>query len=376
MKDFALPFLVTEENHQGRDLLRKIKNSPPGIERDNAIQELITMAKRSNEPTDWNLVGLGMFDCGRTDQAIKLFAELVDIYPGDDIFRFNLATCYSQHEEIEMCRYHLQQIVEKGNNPDNKTYARELLDNDRFLGRSEDDAQLRQLQMKSLRKKIIVPDRRQEDFVALAKLLLLEFRMKNNEELLQEAVTVLEHANSLYPGHTEILGHLVLVYLHNGSQQKLDDAIRQLEQAAPDSPLLAKLSNIDDKTANDFSKKIYEQAGYLFQLVINNEGDIRERALKDLRRLVTVYPQNLHNRLYFAFALAVAGNTNDSLREANNLSVNPIPSHSFHFNLGQVFYICGDKERGRQHLDIALELAETNEEKKDVKERIEDLENY
>jgi len=52
----------------------------------------------------------------------------------------------------------------------------------------------------------------------------------------------------------------------------------------------------------------------------------------------------------------------------------PIASHTFHFNLGQVSWLCGDAERGRHHLNLAMQYPGNDQEREDVRERIADLE--
>ena len=43
-------------------------------------------------------------------------------------------------------------------------------------------------------------------------------------------------------------------------------------------------------------------------------------------------------------------------------------SHRDHFHLGQIFWIWGDPEKGKYHLNLALAYASDDQERQDVKE--------
>jgi hypothetical protein len=62
-----------------------------------------------------------------------------------------------------------------------------------------------------------------------------------------------------------------------------------------------------------------------------------------------------------------------ALDEAQRFARAPIDSHSFHFNLGQIFWICGDPVQGRHHLEQALRDAKDEGERQDVRDRLADL---
>ena len=48
--------------------------------------------------------------------------------------------------------------------------------------------------------------------------------------------------------------------------------------------------------------------------------------------------------------------------------------HDVHFHLGQIFWICGDRARGRHHLELAVQFATTEEERKGAIQVLSDFE--
>jgi hypothetical protein len=69
----------------------------------------------------------------------------------------------------------------------------------------------------------------------------------------------------------------------------------------------------------------------------------------------------------------VCGQHAAALQQAELLERNPADTHSFHFNLGQVYWLCGDASKGRQHLQLAYDYANNDQERQDAKDRISDL---
>ena len=70
----------------------------------------------------------------------------------------------------------------------------------------------------------------------------------------------------------------------------------------------------------------------------------------------------------------VMGHCEEAAQQAKILDSVDEPSHSFHFNLGQIFYYCGDRVKGRTHLELAAKYASDEQERRDAWERISDLE--
>jgi len=115
------------------------------------------------------------------------------------------------------------------------------------------------------------------------------------------------------------------------------------------------------------------RAAELMKAVCQGDASAREAAVEEFSSIVARYPDNTDFRLQYAFALMAASRKEEALKQARLLAHAPSTSHSFYFNLGQVFWLCGDSEQGRHHLDLALRFARNEEEKQDVRDRLADL---
>jgi hypothetical protein len=376
MSEFVLTFMQSKVDSEASELLDRIHRGS-GADVNQALSELVSRAERSSDPDDWNAVGIGFHYAGLSDQSTRVFGAIVQHHPERDVYRLNLAISYAQTVQIELCRYHLRQLAEHGSTEEWRRIGREQLDGyERFLGLTEADQKLRELQIRSLRMAIDSPERTSGDFVMLAKLLLSRSKLEPGGDWLSQSASVLEQGREIFPRQSEILELLITTYLREDPEDRLPETVTQLEKLDPNSDALKLLATLGDEEAATFSQNIYQRADELMRLTIDNRdnNDIREAALHDLERIVTMYPQNSDYRLIYAFTLMGLKRCEAALEEARKLAVVPNNSHSFHFNLGQIFWICGAPTQGRHHLDIALRHAKDEQERQDVRNRIAELE--
>jgi len=373
MNAFALIVAQSRKDPDADLLLRRIQYGSDE-ERDQALLDLVERARRSSDPDDWNAAGIGFHHAGQHDQAARIFEALVQRYPQTDVYRLNLATSYSQTEQIELCQNHLRQLAEHGSTEQFRQLGREQLEGyERFVGFTEEDRKLRELQIRALRQAIQGPERSSEDFIALAKLLILRSKFEPEGDSLAEATLVVEQAQEAFPQEASVLEMLVACYLRRDVHNRLPGVLAQLEKISPDSAALELLATQDDEKARAFSQNIHNRSTELMRAASSGDTSVREAALQDLSKIVAMYPDNSDYRLQYAFALMGTGRTEAALHEAQRLAREPIDSHGFHFNLGQIFWICGDPVQGRHHLDLALHYAQDEQERQDVRDRLTDL---
>jgi tetratricopeptide (TPR) repeat protein len=374
MSEFVLMLLQSKVDSESDGLLHRVRHGS-GVDVSQGLSELVGRAQHSNDPDAWNAAGLGFHYAGQHDQATRIFDALVQNYPDHDVYRLNLATSYAQTEQFELCRYHLRRLAEYGTTEEFRRLGKEQLDGyERFLGLTEADQKLRDLQIKSLRRAISSPERTPENFIALAKLLLLRGKLESGGDWLSQATAVLEQGLEFFPGEKEILQLLVAAYLRDDPHERLPELLSQLEKSDPNSAVLESLV-VRDEEAAAFTEKMFQRANELMRRAIESkdDNDVREAALQDLGRIVANYPQNSDYRLIYAFTLMGVGRREAALQEAQKLTDMPDGSHNFHFNLGQIFWICGDPVQGRRHLDLALRYAQNEQERQDVRDRIAEL---
>lgn len=349
-------------------LLERIRTGT-AAERDTALADLASLASARNDIASWGAAGIGYHLAGDTIRAIQIFEELVKHAPkqAQDTCRLNLATFYSQAEEIALCRHHLLHLAEHGSTAEMREIGREQLDGyDAFLGNTDQDRRLRAVQLRSLRGAIASPRRTADDFVKLAHLLRRSERLDPNERFAREIVEVLERGHAAFPDNVKLLELLVSGYLRHDPEDRLDVALKALEQLAPDSEGLRILADSDGQRTEAFSSRMSRRAEALLQNSLEGELPTRQAALRDLGSLVATFPENPFHRLKYAFGLMMIGRNTEALEQAANLAQRPVATHSFHFNLAQVFWNSGDPRSGREHIRQALHYASNDAERNDV----------
>jgi tetratricopeptide (TPR) repeat protein len=373
MSAFRMMVMLRREDPETRHTLNIVCSGTPQA-RTEALSSLVRRAERSSDPDDWNAVGVGLHHAGEHDSAIGVFEGLVRSFPHVDAYRFNLATSYSQLEQIGLCRHHLQHLAAQAATQELRNLAEQQLRGyEKFLGMSPEDQALRVLQLRSLRRAIDRTARKPEDFVALARLLIQHEKLEPNMGGLDEALEILERGHAAFPEDVSLLEHLIACYLRCDPKGRLDAALKELARLAPESAALHAISRIGDDDASAFSDQIHKRTERLFQVVADAQGPEREAALKDLSSIVSMYPENEGYRLNYAFALMACGMKEAAIEQARHLASLDVKSHTFQFNLGQVFWLCGDAIAGRRHLELAYHFASTEEERRDAEERISEL---
>lgn len=375
MASFALAVTLTNSDTEADRLLDRIRNGL-NEERLLALDELVQYAQRAGQLDVWNAAGVGLHLAGRHDQATSIFEQLVQAAPDHDVYRLNLATSLSQTVQVERCRLQLRHVAEHGSTEQARGYAAEQLRGyEEFLGLSGRDRKLRDLQIASLRRSLGQPGAPAASYVSLARMLYMRSMSDGDEQGLAEATAVLEKGQVAFPDETPILELLIVCYLRHDPEGRLPGVASRLEQVAPHSPVLRRLEGVTDERVRDWVAHMAQRMRSLFASVSDNDSSpaSRQAALDDLGRIVSMYPDNPDYRVTYAFALLVLGRKEDALAQARILDPVAIESHSFHFNLGQIFWLGGDAERGRHHLNLALLYAADDQERQDARERIADL---
>jgi hypothetical protein len=184
----------------------------------------------------------------------------------------------------------------------------------------------------------------------------------------------LEAGVARYPDDVTLLELLVSAYLAGDPEQRLDETMRHLEKLAPDSPVFDVITQVSREDTSDWGHDMMLRVDRLLAQVAGDNPALRAPALSDLRRIVEQFPDNATYRVNYAFALMIVGEREEAMRQAKILDSLENASHSFHFNLGQIFHYCGDKAKGRVHLELAVKYASNEQERRDAWDRIADLE--
>jgi tetratricopeptide (TPR) repeat protein len=355
-------------------LMERVRTGDPS-EQDAAISELAERAEKSNDKDDWNRVAMALFEVRRFDEAISILDKLIHAFPDEDLIRLSLATAYSQVSQVGLCRLHLKHLAEHGGTEEIRKTGREQLEGyEQFIGLTEADRDLRKLQIAALREATSIDGRPAEDFLRLAKLLRRVAALDPDGGWMDQSRATLEAGVAKYPKDVTLLELLVGAYFSSDPEKRLDETLLHLERLAPDSQVFKLLAEVSRKDTSGWGHDMSQRVDHLLGLVAGDDPALREPALSDLRRIVEQYPQDADYRVHYGFALMVIGDREEAARQAKILDSVDEPSHSLHFNLGQIFYYCGDRVKGRAHLELAAEYAKDEQERSDAWKQISDLE--
>lgn len=299
-------------------LFERIKQGSKA-EQEDILHQLDQRANSSNEPEDWNLLGLGLQAASRFEEAIKIFEYLVESFLGQDVYRLNLATTYSQAGQFELCRYHLQELAEHGSTEESRKLGQEQLEElEHWLKQTEQDTMLRQLQLESLRKRIQSCQGSADDFQRLGGLLLQMNASEPGQFWLDEAISVLEQGRQSFPDAVGILEYLANCYAHKDPDNRLDleKVLDKLEKVAPDSPVLEIFRNTDDSENREFLEQRLQQAHRLLDQSQSEDPKLRTSALRELQKMINMAPNNSDYRVVYAFALTGTGQYEAALQQA------------------------------------------------------------
>jgi tetratricopeptide (TPR) repeat protein len=355
-------------------LLERIRSGHPS-EQGAAMSELIGRAEKSGDKRDWGVVAMALFEVQRFDEAIAILDQLVQESPDEDGLRLSLATSYSQTGQVASCCRHLAYVAEHGGTEEFRQTGREQLEEyERFVGLTKEDGELRRLQVAALHKATAREDCPADDFLRLAKLFTRAAMLQTGEGSMEESCSVLEAGIARYPRDVKLHEHLVHAYLHNDPKKRLNATLRKLERLAPNSQVFRVLSEVNDEDGAAWSRDMEQRQRHLISLVFGDDPAARESALSELALIVERYPENSVYRLNYGFALSTMGKLEEAAKQARILENLDDSSHSFHFNLGQIFYFCDEPESGRAHLELAARYANDEQERSDAWNMIQQFE--
>jgi len=345
------------------------------VQQQNAMDQLFALADESNDPDNWNAAALGLHRLGRFDEEIDILTQLVEKFPSTDVYRLNLATAYSQVESIDLCRFHLQFLIDHGSTEEMRHLGDEQLRGyESFLGLGESDSELRDLQASFLEESIAVDPVTPRHYIELSRLMMRLSKFEPGADLFRNAAQVLEDGLAVCIDRQEILEHLSFCYIHADPKQRMNAVVKELETIAPNSRILESLANVFREGGGSGSEGMAARVKMLMQQVVQEDEALSDAALRDMARIVDTYSCTTSYRLSYAFCLGMTGRTEEGLRQAERLEEVENREHGFHFNLGQIFWRSGDPARGRHHLELAVQYARSEQEKEDALDRIADLE--
>jgi tetratricopeptide (TPR) repeat protein len=362
-------------------LLALVKRATPEeLER---VLGVLSAGAASGGPSELHLLAVGLASARRFDEAIPVFRAAIEAAPGRPEFRLNLAAAYVETGQVELAGATLDramaaaasgQVRMAGRTRDQvrAAFQRRRDELDKWIAWRDKQRQLVRLRIGMLRERVAAGDATMADRVQLASELLRLRKFPDTEETLAEVASVLEVAQAMEPRNAEVLELLAYLYvlIHDNRQH---DMLRQLEEVAPDSRVLAAFTVSEEDVTRGMGDR-RARAESLFEVAVTRiRTPDAEAALAELRLVARNSPRNREFRGMLMFGEYVNGNMAQAVALAESLAAEPDLSHGEHFNIGQVFW-SHDEERGRAHLAAAYDKASTEQERRDVDEIIAMLE--
>jgi tetratricopeptide (TPR) repeat protein len=341
-------------------------------ERQEALERLAARVEsRPDDLVGWNEYALALATVGRNAEAIEVFESLVEAEPESLLFRMNLATTLSNLGHVELARAHIHYLAEHAADERERAFAHEQLETlDHSLLADDQNERLAGLQIAALRRRREVGSIDDAGRVLLARRLMRQLP-RDEENLFEEAKTVLEDGLAQHPDAVPVLELLVGLYLRHDPDKRLDQATARLELLAPDSPILEILNGT--RQVDSAAPILPDRINELMQNVFGADPALRDAAVRDLGAIVARYPEDAYRRSAYAFALAAVGRMDEARSQAERAARDAGEDHATHLHIGQVLWMAGDEAAGRHHLDLARRYARDDDDRRDVETLLAEL---
>jgi len=342
-------------------------------QREQILQKLRQRAATSGDADDVNQLALACVQLRRFRPAAELWEQLLEATPPSpaaDVYRMSLATTYDDLGFSALSHHHFRYLVERGTTDQLRhigTDQLERLDEEEADGRVQ--AELRQ-------QRFVLALRRAEsagDLVDLETLGTLLPEIIHGEPSLDRISRVrrlLEAAEQKYPYSAAVLLGLLFATDELGDQPAYDRVKCRLEELVDNGAAIALSGDTSAMAARVARGTPAEAAPHLFRLAQESDPDVAEAAAEDLEVLANSNPRDSNSVFAYGFMLVAQGRRADLRAQLERLLALEEPTHHYHFNAGQLFMLAGDADRGRRSLRLSLELARTEEDVADAREKL------
>lgn len=355
---------------QGAHLLQTVRAAGEG-ERDGMLQRCVQLAQESTSHADVHFAGLALAEGRWLSQAVAAFDRAVALRPTSDIDRLDAAIALVELGEMDDALVRLAPLVDSDQVKDPARRLRDQVsDAQHNLDR---ERALASLQIAALRERISGGTATPADRVELARLLLGLSLSGVEERGCQQALMVLEPVLAANPRYVEALEIKVAALIYTGDGAGLERALIDLERLAPDSNILGFYEQM--RRAEHSGERAPHHVGDrdLLQLATTGVGPEADAALASLRERQRSLPDDEEYTVAIMFAAIAQQRYDVAVELADDLAKRRPSTYELHYNLGQVYWMTGDPQRGRQHLTVAANLARDDQERRNVAESVAQL---
>ena len=315
-----------------------------------------------DDPAAGNLYGVGLGVLGRSEEAIGVFRSTLAAHPRFYMARFNLARCYLEAGQRQRALQELQIASEYAEGAKEQRLIRQVLQGltEQDTEHAEQEAYLR-LRSAMLRERLDRGIAEPGDARRLGAALMELFTDHGGASSPDEMVAVLERARAEDRSDSVALELLARALLASDAHERFAQIVTELEAVAPHSPFLASIRT-------RLRTEQPQPEGARFQRLAQDavgEGPEADAAMEDLRALARAWPRDLNLRSVLMVAAMARGELAEALDLADAL-IAESDTHIAHFNVAQVYWANGDRERTLHHVTRAFELAANEDEQQDV----------
>ncbi|GAB3061369.1 hypothetical protein GCM10027053_24570 [Intrasporangium mesophilum] len=352
------------------DRLRDASDS----EREDILEELRRAAEESGDLTLVNRLALAYAELGRTRVAAAVWEQLLALASGEpiaDIARMSLGTAYDTLGFAALSRYHFLYLAAEGASDELREIGKDQLS--RLDEEQAAFAAARERHRQEFTDALSRAERTADlvDLETVGTLLPEFIRAEPSTDRVARIRGLLDAAAKRYPYSIGLLVGLMFCAAELNDRAALDEVNGRMDEAIragaayalPDdvAALLARQKAQGTPTA---------AAAHLFRLVQERDTELADAALADLGQLADDSPRDEVWRFAYCFGLLARGRAKDLPAQVERLVSLDQPTHSYHYNAGQLFFAAGDLERGRRSLLLALELARDEDDVADAKEAL------
>jgi tetratricopeptide (TPR) repeat protein len=315
-----------------------------------------------DDPVAGNLYGVGLGVLGRTEEAIGVFRSTLAAHPRFYMARFNLARCYLAAGQRQLALQELQIASEHAEEAEEQRLIRQVLQG--LTARDEEHAEqgaYLRLRSAMLRERLDRGIAEAGDARRLGAALMELSADYEGESSQDEMVAVLERARAEDASDAVALELLARALLASDAHERFAQIVSELEAVAPHSPFLA---GIRTRLQTEQPRPEGARFQRLAQDAVG-EGPEADAAMEDLRALARASPRDLNLRSTLMVAAMGRGELAEALDLADAL-IAESDTHIAHFNVAQVYWASGDRERTLHHVSRAFELAANEGEQQDV----------
>jgi tetratricopeptide (TPR) repeat protein len=333
---------------------------------------------RADGPTGWNVYAALLGESGRHTEAQRELEALVARHPDHVEAWLNLASAHFYQGRLQEALDTLERCPDVSGAPGSHLVGSRTEGLRTYMSFRTRDRELLELRVAALRERAAAGTARDGDTAALARALGTlwgEHRAAPAEEVAEAA----REAHTARPADVTMLELLVRA-LHalrgqsrrpqpeDGEAEEFDKALRKLERLAPHSRLLEALRSVPLTEPEQATPG--EEAWTLVNELISRAMLGDAQAADGVRRLTERFPEEPSFRMVLMMLAMRDGLADGDLTKAvalaEGLAAEPDERHETHFNLGQVYWYAGSRERAFDHLRRAYELARDDQERDDV----------